>query len=421
MVTCAFVAHSAADSGAEQNMLSLMSHLTPQCRPVLVIHEDGPIADRARQLGIPTEVLAGGPVRLVRRTERNPLAVALSVLRLMPSVRRAAHSFKRHHVDVVVAIGTKAILYAGPAARLSGARVVWSLHDRVATDYFSRLVVPVLRFLLPRLVDGLMVNSRATLDTVRPGRTPVLVAYPGTTFPPVRRTADPDLDGDVAEVLMLGRLTPWKGQDVFLRAFARAFRGTDTRASVVGGALFGETDYEQELVDLTHELGINDRVELTGHVSDPWPYLERADLLVHASRVPEPFGQVVVQGMWSSCAVVATTPGGPAEVITDHVDGLLVPVDDEDALARALEELRTDDALRGRLRRAASVAAARFDAGVTAPPVTRWLAAVVSRGLQPRSVTVNLAGSGGLDKLDQPGPQQVANSTGPEERSDITD
>src|SRR4051794_9220763 len=98
VVTCAFVVHSAADSGAEQNMLGLMAHLTPACSPVLVIHEPGPIVDRARQAGIPTEILAGRPLRLVRRTERNPLALALSVLLLMPSVRRAARSFRRHDI-----------------------------------------------------------------------------------------------------------------------------------------------------------------------------------------------------------------------------------------------------------------------------------------------------------------------------------
>jgi glycosyltransferase involved in cell wall biosynthesis len=216
----------------------------------------------------------------------------------------------------------------------------------------------------------------------------------------------------VAEVLMLGRLAPWKGQDVFLRAFARAFRGSPARAFVVGGPLFGETDYEQEVRDLTRELGIADRVELTGHQPDPWPYLERADVLVHASRVPEPFGQVVVQGMRTSCAVVATTPGGPAEVITDEVDGLLVPVDDEDALATALERIRTDRELRGRLRRNAAATAARFSAAVTAPPVARWLGAIAS-GRVSAGMTVN---------LDQTrAPQQVANSTGPDERSDITD
>ncbi len=54
---------------------------------------------------------------------------------------------------------------------------------------------------------------------------------------------------------MLGRIAPWKGQDLFLRAFARAFPGGDERAVVVGAAMFGEDDFERELRALAERLG----------------------------------------------------------------------------------------------------------------------------------------------------------------------
>ena len=71
------------------------------------------------------------------------------------------------------------------------------------------------------------------------------------------------------------RLSPWKGQDVFLRAFAEAFEGSPAEAFVVGGALFGETEYEQSLKTLAAELGIADRVHFVGHVQDPWAWPRR--------------------------------------------------------------------------------------------------------------------------------------------------
>ena len=83
------------------------------------------------------------------------------------------------------------------------------------------------------------------------------------------------------------------------------------------------------------DLGVVARVHFVGHVDDPWAWLVDADLLVHCSRIPEPFGQVVVQGLWSRCAVIATKPGGPAEVITEGHDGLLVPCGDQGALEAA--------------------------------------------------------------------------------------
>lgn len=67
------------------------------------------------------------------------------------------------------------------------------------------------------------------------------------------------------------------------------------RATIVGGALFGEVDFDASLKALVAELGIEDSVTFTGHVEDVYPYLESADVLVHSSVLPEPFGSVVLR------------------------------------------------------------------------------------------------------------------------------
>ena len=172
-----------------------------------------------------------------------------------------------------------------------------------------------------------------------------------------------------------GRITPWKGQDVFLRAFARVFRGsTVTAADRRWTAVRRGREFEQGLKQLAVDLGIAEQVEFTGHVADPWPYLAQADVLAHCSRIPEPFGMVVVQGMWAGCAVVATRPGGPAEIITDGVDGLLARGGDEDAMAAALARLRSDPDLRLSLARHGHVTGGLYDAAVAAPVLDAWLA-----------------------------------------------
>jgi glycosyltransferase involved in cell wall biosynthesis len=141
---------------------------------------------------------------------------------------------------------------------------------------------------------------------------------------------------------MVGRLAPWKGQDVFLRAFAAAFRGGEEQAIVAGSALFGEDDYAQSLPVLAADLGIADQVTFPGFVHDIPALLEDVDALVHASVIAEPFGQVVIEGMASGLPVVASAAGGPLEVITDEQDGILVPPGDVDALARQMRRLRDD-------------------------------------------------------------------------------
>jgi glycosyltransferase involved in cell wall biosynthesis len=168
-----------------------------------------------------------------------------------------------------------------------------------------------------------------------------------------------------------GRLAPWKGQDVFLRAFAQAFPGGAQRAVIVGAPLFGatETAYEERLRALVEELGIGHRVEFRGHRDDMGAELRAMDVLVHASTIPEPFGQVIVEGMAAHLAVVATRGGGPDEIVTDGVDGLLYDGGDLSALAAILVRLQDDPLLRAQLADAASKRAQDFTPAAVADKI----------------------------------------------------
>ena len=104
----------------------------------------------------------------------------------------------------------------------------------------------------------------------------------------------------------------------------------------------------------------------TGHRDDVEAELAGLDVLLHASRLPEPFGQVVVEGMAAGLPVVATDGGGPRELITDGVDGVLVPADEPAALAAAVRALAPPER-RAALGRAAARTAARFRPEVIAP------------------------------------------------------
>jgi glycosyltransferase involved in cell wall biosynthesis len=95
----------------------------------------------------------------------------------------------------------------------------------------------------------------------------------------------------------------------------------------------------------------------------------RLDVLVHASTIPEPFGQVVVEGRAMGLPVVAAGAGGPAEVVNDGADGLLYPPGDVTALVQALQPLAADPMLRERMGAAAVLRAQDFTAVRIAPRV----------------------------------------------------
>lgn len=110
-----------------------------------------------------------------------------------------------------------------------------------------------------------------------------------------------------------------------------------------------------------------------GHVSDPTPFLTDADIAVHCSRTTEPFGQVIVEAMAAGCAVIAAAAGGPLEIVTDGVDGLLVDPTDTAELAAALDRLIDDQSLRTELSDRGRSTAATFTIDETAEVVEEFL------------------------------------------------
>jgi len=105
---------------------------------------------------------------------------------------------------------------------------------------------------------------------------------------------------------------------------------------------------------------------------------ERALFGVAPSLLPEPLGNVIHEGMSKGKAMIGTTPGGHAEMITEGVTGLLVSAGSTDALAAAMRRLLADPALRIRLGEAARVRAQRFTAAVVMPEFEALFNEVVS-------------------------------------------
>jgi glycosyltransferase involved in cell wall biosynthesis len=203
-------------------------------------------------------------------------------------------------------------------------------------------------------------NSRTTLSTL-PTQLHAHVLYNPIVPDAVERPAAFERRAAAGMTIgVAGRLAPWKGQHVFLEAFALAFPDGNARAHVIGSAMFGEDAYAEGLVAQAERLGIADRVDFRGFRDDIWSELAELDMLVHCSTSPEPFGQVVVEGMASGLPVIAAAAGGPTEVIRDDVSGLLIEPNDPAALADALRRLADDPALRARLASAAQAASREF-------------------------------------------------------------
>jgi glycosyltransferase involved in cell wall biosynthesis len=359
-----YVGHVAQLSGGEIALMRLIDALD-EVDAHVILAEQGPLVERLRASGVSVEVLAMRErTRNLRKDRVRPGRLPITALVDTATYTfRLARRLRAIHPDLVHTNTLKAGIYGSFAARLARVPAVWHVRDRIASDYLRRPAVLLIRTLIATMPAGVIANSQATRQTLWRTRADTRVVYSVISDPvswhPAGQRQTPH---DRFVVGMVGRIAPWKGQHVFLEAFARAFRAGAEVAVVVGGAMFGdaEASYGEGLRELAEALGIADRVEFRGFREDVWDELDGMDILVHASVTPEPFGQVVVEAMLAGVPVIASAGGGPSEIVTDGVDGLLYPAGDVDALADALQRLRGDAALRVRLSDAARIRAERF-------------------------------------------------------------
>ncbi len=196
---------------------------------------------------------------------------------------------------------------------------------------------------------AIVVQTGSIREAVLPiaGSAPVEV-IPNCVWPLEEDTSSGQLGllGDRQWLASVGRFDHQKGFDRLLDAFAQiAERHPDWNL-----VLIGDGPLRSELKSQIGSLKLADRVLLPGWVESPWQVLsEQADAYVLSSRY-EGFPNALLEAMAAGlCPVAVDCPSGPAEIICDGRNGLLVPNGDVTALAESLNRIMGDDALRGRL------------------------------------------------------------------------
>lgn len=161
---------------------------------------------------------------------------------------------------------------------------------------------------------------------------------------PVRRTLG--IKEGEAAVAIIGRLTPWKGHRVFIEA-AKIIEEKlpQCRMFIVGGASEKYQDYENELKQSAHQKGLK-KLSFTGQKDNIPDVLRALDIVVHTSVEPDPYPNVVLEGMLAGRAVIAANIGGPPEMITNYKTGILIPPNKPEILADKICELVQNEALR---------------------------------------------------------------------------
>jgi glycosyltransferase involved in cell wall biosynthesis len=344
-----FIDHTAMMGGGEIALLNLIRHLDLNLfSPIVLLFADGPLAEALRtEFEVHIIPLRAGIVKAKKDTlgARSLLRIG-DVFRVFGFAFRISRFIAEHHIDLVHTNSLKADIIGGMAARLARRAVVWHVRDRIAADYLPQSVTWLFRKLAAIIPNHVIANSEATMQTLhlRKGFSTTVpsgvdlqrssVIHDGT---PATRRVTPG-NSPVVKLGLLGRISPWKGQHVFLKAAAMVHREMPTvRFSIIGAALFDEADYENKMRHLAAELGLQGVVEFTGFCANVTEQIEQLDVVVHASTMGEPFGQVIIEGMAAAKPVIATNGGGVPEIVVDGETGILVPMGDVSALANAMQ------------------------------------------------------------------------------------
>jgi glycosyltransferase involved in cell wall biosynthesis len=299
-----------------------------------------------------TALVASAPGRLVpalTRTGGEHIALPLETknpLGILRNAERLAELIRARRVDIVHARSRAPAWSALLACRRTGAHFMTTWHGVYGEDLpFKRRynavmgkgerVIAISRFIAEHLTSRYRVDP-SRVRVIPRGVDPELFDPSRITADRMERLARQWRLPDGAPVVMLpGRLSRWKGQEILVRALARLARRD--AVAVLVGADQGRRHYAEGLLRLAASLGLRERLFLAGQCDDMPAALMLADVVVHASVTPEAFGRVVTEAQAMCRLVIATDQGGPAETVEHGVTGWRVKPGDPAALAHVLD------------------------------------------------------------------------------------
>lgn len=287
---------------------------------------------RARRLGLVRQLMHGGRETVRLFAEELPAALAL------------ARIIRRERADVIhLGNGVRANFDGILAGILTGVPVL--CHVKGFEKYAARERWAGRHTILVYMTEAVReachaAGVRSSVERV------VYDAVDETWLRPQRDPADVRRELGVPATApclgIAGNIQDWKGQRVLVEALGLLADRADLHCVIAGGVHRAGEAYAAELRARIAELGLGERVHLTGFRADIPDVMNAWDVVVHASVRPEPFGRVILEAMLLGKPVVATAAGGVPELITHEQTGFLVPPGDAAALAAQLRRLLAD-------------------------------------------------------------------------------
>ena len=147
-----------------------------------------------------------------------------------------------------------------------------------------------------------------------------------------------DIEKDKKIILLPGRLTSWKGQEVFIEAvnLLNIELGYEAFYTVILGSDQGRELYKKKLIRLSEQYRMSKQIRFIDHCKNMALAYKVSDIIVSASNEPEAFGRVSVEAQSMGKPIVASNIGGSNETVIDEKTGFLFESNNAKSLSKQI-------------------------------------------------------------------------------------
>ncbi len=327
--------------GGEISLFELIKNLDREkVQPFLLMSGGEDMFRLAYESGVTPKIMEFSRLKL-----RNLFKILFALIRLVVFIFR-----KKIHI--VHANTSRAMFYGGIAANLLRVPAVW--HVRIIEKD------PLMDAILFNLADIAACNSKATSSRFKDFKkqSKIKIVYNGLNptkfYNSDKRTIFRDIPQNHKIILNIGRLDPWKRQDLFIKtAKIVQDKYREVAFVIIGEDKSGKKDFLKKLENLVDKLSLKNSIIFMGEKNNIPAILSEGDILVLTSK-EEPFGRVIIEAGASQKPVVAFKGGGVEEIIDNGTTGFVIKEGDIEKMAEKVlllltsEKLRTEFGLRGR-------------------------------------------------------------------------
>lgn len=273
-------------------------------------------------------------------------------IKFLKAVKKLKQLIKKHQPDIIHTNTARAHLIASFALRNSiKPKLTWMLHDFDFSPYFFKkfIKVPAKIGALPAVIEWAKTQvPKKFHDKFTPIQN-------GLDFKEINQIKSQKFTikhshSDTLKVGFLGRITPWKGPDIFTQAaFEILKQNPHTEFFIAGNIKPEDETFAKTLQTQIQKSPHSNRFHWLGWRDDNLHLINQFDILTHASTDPEPFGRTIIEAQALGTPVIASNLGGPKSIIQNNQNGILIPPKNPAFLIAALQKLISEPKLRAHL------------------------------------------------------------------------